>query len=113
MKFAVVALGLSICGLGTLPAWADGSAAAGAQKIKALGCINCHGRDGVSKLPEAPNLAGQVQIYIVSALKAYHSGERKNEIMSTVAETLTDADIADLAAYYSNIEVKVTPPPKP
>ena len=94
-------------------AYADGSASAGAQKIKTQGCINCHGRDGVSKLPEAPNLAGQVQTYIVSSLQAYHSGERKNELMNTVAQPLTEADIADLAAYYSSIKVSVTPPPKP
>ena len=98
---------------GATSAWADGDAKAGAQKIKTLGCIACHGRDGVSKLPEAPNLAGQVQIYLTSALGAYHSGARKNEIMNTVAEKLTDADIADLAAYYAGIEVTVTPPPKP
>ncbi len=94
-------------------AYADGSASTGAQKIKTLGCINCHGRDGVSKLPEAPNLAGQVEIYIASSLQAYHSGERKNELMNTVAQPLTEADIADLAAYYSSIKVSVTPPPKP
>ena len=99
--------------LGLLPAWADGDAAVGAQRIKALGCISCHGRDGVSKLPEAPNLAGQVQIYLQSSLQAYRSKDRKNEIMNTVAENLTDDDIANLTAYYSTIQVSVTPPPKP
>jgi cytochrome c553 len=92
---------------------AEGSAQAGAQKIKTFGCIACHGRDGVSKLPEAPNLAGQVQVYLASALTAYHTGERKNELMNTVAAKLGDADIADLAAYYSAIQVSVSPPPKP
>jgi cytochrome c553 len=94
-------------------AHADGTAADGAQKIKTFGCITCHGRDGVSKLPEAPNLAGQVQIYLTSALQAYRAGARKNEMMNTVAEKLSDADVADLAAYYSSIAVSVTPPPKP
>jgi cytochrome c553 len=94
-------------------AHADGTAANGAQKIKAFGCITCHGRDGVSKLPEAPNLAGQVQIYLTSALQAYRAGTRKNEMMNTVAEKLRDADIADLAAYYAAIAISVTPPPKP
>ncbi len=92
---------------------ADGSATAGAAKIKASGCIACHGRDGVSKLPEAPNLAGQVEVYLLSSLKAYHAGERKNEIMNTVAQTLGDQDMADLAAYYASIKITVTPPPKP
>ncbi len=92
---------------------ADGSAAAGAQKLKSFGCIACHGRDGVSKLPEAPNLAGQVQIYLQSALQAYRDGARKNEMMNTVAGKLNEADIGDLAAYYASIAISVTPPPKP
>jgi cytochrome c553 len=100
-------------GLVSASAQAEGSAAAGALKIKTFGCIACHGRDGVSKLPEAPNLAGQVDTYLVSALKAYHAGERKNELMNTVAQNLGDQDMADLAAYYSGIQVAVTPPPKP
>jgi cytochrome c553 len=110
IKFAAMAAVLSLTGTAV---HADGSAANGAQKIKTFGCITCHGRDGVSKLPEAPNLAGQVQIYLTSALQAYRTGSRKNEMMNTVAEKLTDTDIADLAAYYSSIAVSVTPPPKP
>ena len=110
-------IGYLLCGLtivaGSQAARGDGDVKIGVQKIKALGCISCHGRDGVSKLPEAPNLAGQVQIYLTSSLQAYRSGDRKNELMNTVAEKLTDADIADLAAYYSGIVVNVTPPPKP
>ncbi len=92
---------------------AEGDAKAGAQKIKTLQCISCHGRDGVSKLPEAPNLAGQGKDYLTIALTAYRSGARKNDMMSVMAGKLTDADIADLAAYYSAIEIHVTPPPKP
>lgn len=111
----VLALALS----GIAPARADdppaatGSAEVGAQRIKTAGCTTCHGRDGVSRLAEAPNLAGQVQGYLASALQAYHSGERKNEIMNTVAGPLSDEDIANLAAYYSSIKVSVTPPPRP
>ncbi len=110
MKSVAMAVVLSLTGTA---AHADGSAANGAQKIKTFGCIACHGRDGISKLPEAPNLAGQVQTYLTSALRAYRAGGRKNEMMNTVAEKLTDSDIADLAAYYASIAVSVTPPPKP
>ena len=92
---------------------AQGSAEIGAQRIRTAGCTTCHGRDGVSRLAEAPNLAGQVEGYLVSALHAYHSGERRNEIMNTVAGPLSDEDIANLAAYYSSIKVSVTPPPRP
>ena len=98
---------------GSPAAWATGDAKAGAQRIKSAGCITCHGRDGVSKLPEAPNLAGQVEMYLSTSLTAYRGGTRKNEMMNAMAEKLTDADIADLAAYYAAIQVSVTPPPKP
>jgi cytochrome c553 len=68
--------------------------------------------DGTAKIPEAPNLAGQSDIYLVKALKDYRSGARKNDMMSLVAPALKDQDIDDLAAYYSAIEVSVGPPPK-
>jgi cytochrome c553 len=93
----------------------EGAAAAGdvkAGRQKALQCQTCHGLDGQSKLPEAPNLAGQSAIYLVKALKDYRSGARKNDMMSLVVANLKDDDIADLAAYYAAIPVTVGPPPK-
>jgi cytochrome c553 len=75
-------------------------------------CQTCHGLDGKAKLPEAPNLAGQSDVYLVKALKDYRSGARKNDMMSLVAPTLKDQDIDDLAAYYSAIEVTIGSPPK-
>src|ERR1700735_3654463 len=91
-------------------AWADGDPKAGAQKIRTLQCQSCHRKDGLSKLPGAPNLAGQAQDYMIAALNAYRSGERKNDIMNTIAQPLKDADIADITAYYSSIEVTVKLP---
>jgi cytochrome c553 len=91
-------------------AWADGDLKAGAQKIRTLQCQSCHGKDGLSKLPGAPNLAGQAQDYMIAALNAYRSGERKNDIMNTIAQPLKDADIADVTAYYSSIEITVKVP---
>ncbi|MFY9895942.1 MAG: cytochrome c [Xanthobacteraceae bacterium] len=88
--------------------FAAGSVPAGRQK--ALACQACHGMDGKAKIPEAPNLAGQGDIYLVKALKDYRSGARKNDMMSLVAPALKDQDIDDLAAYYSAIEVSVGPP---
>lgn len=81
-----------------------------AGRKKALQCQTCHGLDGIAKLPEAANLAGQSEIYLVSALNAYKSGERKNDMMSIVAPALSPQDIANLAAYYSSIQITVTPP---
>ena len=92
----------------TLPAAAAGDAEAG--KKKAGQCQTCHGMDGMSKLPEAPHLAGQNPIYLVRALNDYKSGARKNEMMSVVIGALTPEDINDLAAFYASIQITVTPP---
>jgi len=67
----------------------------------------CHGLDGIAKIAEAPNLAGQNERYLIEQLGAFKAGVRHNEMMSIVIESLSDADIADLAAYYSAIEITV------
>jgi cytochrome c553 len=86
-------------------AHADSDLKVGAQKIRTFQCVSCHGKDGLSKLPGAPNLAGQDRDYMVSAINAYRSGDRKNETMGTVVQSLKDADIADVTAYYSSIQI--------
>jgi cytochrome c553 len=63
--------------------------------------------DGLSKTPDAPNIAGQTEQYLVAQLQAFKTGMRKNDAMSVVAPTLSDADIGDLAAYFSAIEISV------
>jgi cytochrome c553 len=83
-----------------------------AGRQKALQCQTCHGLDGTAKLPEAPNLAGQSEAYLLKALRDFRSGARKNELMSLVIANLKDTDIADLAAYYAAIPVTVGTPPK-
>jgi cytochrome c553 len=70
-------------------------------------CEACHGLDGLSKIVEAPNLAGQNEQYLTKQLMAFKTGERQNDLMSIVAPTLSDKDIEDLAGYYSAIEIKV------
>jgi cytochrome c553 len=77
------------------------------RKIAAAKCQVCHGLDGLAKLPQAPNLAGQTEPYLAEQMEAFRSGERKNEMMTVVAKPLSDGDIADLAAYYAAIEVKI------
>jgi cytochrome c553 len=74
-------------------------------------CQICHGLDGLSKIAEAPNIAGQNEQYLVKQLTAFKSGERQNEMMSLVAPDLSDQDIEDLASYYSAIEIKVVSVP--
>jgi cytochrome c553 len=90
------------------PSAAAGDAIAG--KRKATMCQTCHGFDGMAKLPDAPNLAGQNPVYLVKALNDYKSGARKHEVMSVAASTLSPEDMADLAAYYSSIRITVEAP---
>ena len=83
------------------PAWATkGDAAAG--KTKSTTCAACHGPDGNSLAPDFPKLAGQQGDYLVHTLKAYKTKARTNVIMNSQVATLTDQDIADLAAYYAS-----------
>ena len=86
-----------------------GAARAGRQKAVQT-CQACHGMGGLSKNPEAPNIAGQIENYLVKAITEFRNGERKNETMSIAAKDLTDADIADIAAYYTSIQIEVIPP---
>lgn len=73
-------------------------------------CKICHGLDGIARIPIAPNLAGESQIYIQNQLKAFRSGKREHEMMSVVAKNLTDQEIADLAAWYQSIEITARMP---
>src|SRR4051794_32586275 len=82
-----------------------------AGRTKALMCQACHGLDGLSKSPDAPNIAAQIESYIVVQLQAYKSGERKSDAMSVVAPSLSETDIEDLAAYFSAIEINVVKMP--
>lgn len=96
-----VLAGIALLAALAMPAW---SADATAGRASAVQCQACHGLDGMSKLPEAPHLAGQNEQYLIKALKDYRSGARKDEMMSMMAKPLTDADIANLAAYYHGLK---------
>ena len=82
--------------------------ALGRQKAKA--CQTCHGIDGLARIPTAPHIAGESQVYLVTQLKAFRSGTRTHEIMSLIAKDLSDEDIENLAAWYSGIEIDVRMP---
>ena len=85
-----------------------GNAAAGYQKTQM--CSGCHGIEGWrTAFPEVykvPKLGGQHQAYIVKALQAYKSGERSHPSMRAIAASLSDQDMADLAAYYAQTDLK-------
>lgn len=79
---------------------AAGDAAAG--QAKSATCVACHGADGNSVNPIWPKLAGQHPEYILKQLANLKSGARTDPLMSPMAAPLSDADAADLAAYFSS-----------
>ena len=93
---------------------ATGGAAGAAQgnpdagKHKNSMCAGCHGidmyRTAFPEVYSVPKLGGQHADYIVSALKEYKSGARSHPSMRAVASSLTEQDMADLAAYYATLK---------
>lgn len=81
---------------------AKGNVEAGKQKIAM--CIGCHGIAGYqASFPEVhrvPMVSGQNAKYLAAALVAYQKGERKHPTMRGIAASLSEQDIADIAAYY-------------
>lgn len=73
-----------------------------AGKKKAQACVACHGPGGHSTVPRYPILAGQHADYIVHALTAYQTGDRKSPIMQPMAAPLSEQDKEDLAAYFAS-----------
>lgn len=82
---------------------AEGRAVIGAKKV--LTCAGCHGIPGYKMaFPDnyhVPKLGGQNAEYIVAALKGYKNGERKHPTMAGIVSTLSEQDMADIAAYFS------------
>lgn len=98
--------GLLLITLLGLPSVAySGDPVAGRQK--ATPCRPCHGLDGLSRRPDAPHIAGQLELYLRDQLKKYRSGERAHPVMAIVTRDLSDTDIEDLAAFYADIRVRV------
>ena len=88
--------------LAATPAHAQGSAEA--AKAKNSMCIGCHGipmyKTAFPEVYSVPMIAGQAPEYIVKALQAYRAGDRSHPSMQGDAKSLSDQDMADLAAYY-------------
>lgn len=94
-------------------ALASSSAVAGdLEKGKALAsqCSVCHGKDGLAKDPESPNLAGLSALYIEKTLVDYQKGMREDRRMSIIAQALSMEDIKNLAAWFSAFEITVKEP---
>ena len=104
LRIALCAAGLALI---AAPAFAQQPAAgnADAARAKISMCAGCHGVAGYKMAyPEVyhvPKIGGQQQAYLLNALKAYKSGERNHPTMRSIAASLSEQDMADLAAYYS------------
>ena len=106
-------LGGAACAV-ALSAAANPAAAQSAPDVLAAGrekyvqCASCHGADGRSTVvPQYPKIGGQTAEYVVNALKAYRDGRRLGTyaaMMAAVAKQLSDADIANLAAYVESLD---------
>ena len=94
--------------LETAPPAIAGDPAAG-RKIVGQ-CAACHGQDGIGRMPDVPNLAGESTIYLTQKLNACRSGQRDHPQMSIIAKGLGDTQIADLAAWYAALKVTVEMP---
>ncbi|MGX4642080.1 c-type cytochrome [Massilia sp. SYSU DXS3249] len=103
MKKLLAVLVLAACAASASAADVVGNPKAAASKIEM--CIGCHGIPGYkATFPEVyqvPMIGGQSAKYIESALNAYKKGDRKHPSMRGIAMSLSDQDIADVAAYYS------------
>jgi cytochrome c553 len=90
---------------------ATGNAEIGSQKVQM--CQGCHGipgwRTAYPEVYRVPKIAGQHQAYIVKALQEYKSGARTHPSMRAIASSLSDADMANIAAYYAQLGLRVGP----
>jgi len=72
-----------------------------AGRAAAAGCAGCHGEGGISKTPGMPSLVGLDPKYLVAAMNAYKSGQRKHDMMRSLLAGLRAADIDNVALYYA------------
>ena len=101
-RMVAITAGLLVALGSPLTVNAEGDAEAG--RFKAETCMGCHGVKtyfNVYPTYHVPRVGGQHAAYIVAALKAYKTGERGHRTMQAQARSLTDQDMADIAAYFA------------
>lgn len=109
MKKFILAGILAVSGSMMATAAIAGDAAAG--KAKSAACGGCHGFDGNSPIAMYPKMAGQNEAYIVKQVKDFKADDsRKNEIMKGMVAALSDADAADIGAYFQAQSVSQAAP---
>lgn len=106
LYFYLTAFGAALIGNAGVVLAADPAAG----RLLARQCSVCHGKNGIAKDPEVPNIAGQSALYLEKVLKDFRSGKREDRRMTIIVEPLDDDQIKDLAAWYSSFVVTVEVP---
>jgi cytochrome c553 len=112
MKRTMIAAVLLAAAVAAADATAQGAPAGDPAKggEKTLLCSGCHGIDGwrtaYPEVYKVPRLGNQHEAYLLKALQEYKSGERSHPSMRAIAASLSDQDMADLAAYYAQRGMK-------
>ena len=115
ISLAMLAAALAVVSMAVCTAASAQDAKAGQKKVAM--CLGCHNIPGYqASFPEiykVPKIAGQNAKYIIAALTAYKKGDRKHPSMRSIAATLSDQDMADVAAYYEQLEKSAPAPAAP
>ncbi|HET9587133.1 MAG TPA: hypothetical protein VFP38_24180, partial [Bradyrhizobium sp.] len=83
----------------------------GSAHVQAVGCAACHGEGGITTKPGIPSLVGQDPQYLVPAMKAYLTGQRKYELKKVLLSGLSDAELHNIAHYYARQPAARAPTP--
>ena len=87
---------------GTAQAVEAADISAGMQASKS--CVSCHGANGISANENYPNLAGQKSAYLEKQMKDFKDKKRVDPIMNSMSASLSDQQIANIAAYYASLK---------
>ncbi|MBW4048722.1 MAG: cytochrome c [Proteobacteria bacterium] len=106
-RLQLMSVALTTALFATASVHAEGDKAAGRKLVYT--CAGCHGVPGYSNAyPQypVPKIAGQNEQYIINALHGYQAGDRKHPTMDAQAQSLSDTDIQNIAAYLSSLAAK-------
>jgi cytochrome c553 len=97
----LIAVLVAACGREQAPSQPPKADASAGKAVAAGKCVSCHGLDGKSNGPDIPHLGGQKQAYLQTALNDYRKGIRHHAALQQMAAELSEADLANVAAYYA------------
>ncbi|MDO9105679.1 MAG: c-type cytochrome [Methylovulum sp.] len=106
MKKNWLALSLALAFAST-SSWLHAEGNSDSGKEKSAACLSCHGEHGNSMVSTFPKLAQQHSSYLVKQLREFKRGTRKDPMMSAMAIGLSDEDMDDIAAYYSEQKISL------